>query len=51
LQGTFIGDYLEVSAVDGTASAHYNGNQRSEQFVGKGLAVPQQDNDLARVRL
>jgi hypothetical protein len=49
LQGAFIGDYLEVSAVGGTAYVHYNGNQRSEQFLGTALPEPQQDNYLAMV--
>jgi hypothetical protein len=51
LQGSFIGDYLEVSAAGGTAYVHYNANQRSEQLLGRGLAEPQQDNYLARVHL
>jgi hypothetical protein len=48
LGGTFIGDYIEVYAHDDRALVAYNANYRSMQLLGEGVAVPQQDNYLAR---
>ncbi|MBA2560522.1 MAG: hypothetical protein H0V07_11680 [Propionibacteriales bacterium] len=48
LGGTFIGDYIEVVALDDKALVHYNANYRSTKLLGSGFAVPQQDNFLAR---
>jgi hypothetical protein len=46
LEGTFIGDYFEVSADHGRALVHFNANDRLQKFVGTGVPVPQQDNYL-----
>ncbi|MEP6761880.1 MAG: hypothetical protein ABJA93_11025 [Sporichthyaceae bacterium] len=46
LGGTFIGDYIEVFAVRGTAYVGYNANYRSVQLLGQGNPIPQQDNYL-----
>lgn len=46
LGGSFIGDYIEISASNGQVWVHYNSNQRSVAFLGDGLPVPQQDNYL-----
>lgn len=48
LGGTFIGDYIEVFAHQGTAYVHYNANYRQIQFLGQGFLVPQQDNFMAK---
>jgi hypothetical protein len=48
LGGSFIGDYIEVVARNGTAWVHYNANYRHVKLLGEGFAVPQQDNYLAR---
>ena len=46
LGGFFIGDYIEVAAVGGTAYVGYNMNIRNISILGLGVAVPQQDNFL-----
>jgi hypothetical protein len=51
LGGTFIGDYIEVFAINGRAYVHYNANYRQIQLLGQGLPVPQQDNFLIRTAL
>ena len=51
LGGAFIGDYIEVYAQRNRALIGYNANYRSEQLLGEGFAVPQQDNYLARHRM
>jgi hypothetical protein len=50
LGGAFIGDYLQVDAVAGTAYVAYNANMRHERVFGEGVPIPQQDNYLKRVR-
>jgi hypothetical protein len=50
LSGTFIGDYLEVAPLNGTAYVHFTANYRSVPLIGDGVPIPQQDNFLARVR-
>jgi hypothetical protein len=47
--GTFIGDYIEVSANRGRAYVHYNANERHVRLFGEGLPIPQQDNYLTIV--
>jgi hypothetical protein len=49
LSGVFIGDYLEVAPVNGTAYVHFTANYRSVPLIGDGVPIPQQDNFLARV--
>ncbi len=49
LSGTFIGDYLEVAPLNGTAYVHFTANYRSVRLIGDGVPIPQQDNFLARV--
>jgi hypothetical protein len=51
LGGAFIGDYIEVHAQRDRALVGYNANYRSEQVLGEGFAVPQQDNYLARTHM
>jgi hypothetical protein len=51
LGGFFIGDYIEVFALGGTALVHYNANYRQTQVLESGLPVPQQDNYLIRAPL
>ena len=45
----FIGDYIEVTTHNGAAYIHYNANYRQLPLLGEGVALPQQDNFLARV--
>lgn len=49
LGSAFIGDYIQVDAVGGTAYVGYNANIRHERLLGDGVPVPQQDNYLKRV--
>jgi hypothetical protein len=49
LGGSFIGDYIEVAAQQGTAYVHYNANYRQVPLLGRGVAIPQQDNFLTPV--
>jgi hypothetical protein len=51
LGGSFIGDYIEVTARDGLALVGYNANYRSLPLLGEAFAIAQQDNYLARHRL
>ena len=51
LGGSFIGDYIEVFALQNRALVHYNANYRQIQLLGEGLPVPQQDNYLRRASL
>jgi hypothetical protein len=51
LGGFFIGDYIEVFALQNRALVHYNANYRQIQLLGEGLPVPQQDNYLRRASL
>jgi hypothetical protein len=46
LGGFFIGDYIEVFALNNRALVHYNANYRQIRVLGEGLPVPQQDNYL-----
>jgi hypothetical protein len=46
LGGFFIGDYIDVHLLGGTAYVAYNANYRRIQLLGEGVAVPQQDNYL-----
>jgi hypothetical protein len=46
LRGSFIGDYMEVVALNGTDLVHYNANYRRVPLLARGRAVPQQDNFL-----
>jgi hypothetical protein len=50
LNGRFIGDYIQVEAINGLAYVAYNANLRSERLLGSGVPVPQQDNYLVRVK-
>lgn len=50
LGGAFIGDYIQVDAVAGTAYVAYNANIKHEKLFGAGVPIPQQDNYLVRVR-
>lgn len=49
LGGAFIGDYIQVDAVGGTAYVAYNANLKHERLLGQGVPIPQQDNYLVRV--
>jgi hypothetical protein len=49
LSGVFIGDYLEVAPLAGTAYVHFTANYRSVPLIGDGVPIPQQDNFLARI--
>lgn len=49
LGGAFIGDYIQVDAVNGIAYVAYNANLRHEKYLGEGVPIPQQDNYLVRV--
>jgi hypothetical protein len=49
LGGSFIGDYIEVATRQGTAYVHYNANYRQVPLLGRGIAIPQQDNFLTQV--
>jgi hypothetical protein len=51
LGGFFIGDYIEVFALNNRALVHYNANYRQIRVLGEGLPVPQQDNYLRRASL
>ena len=46
----FIGDYIQVDAVDGTAYVAYNANYHHVRLFGEGVPIAQQDNYLTRVR-
>jgi hypothetical protein len=48
LGGTFIGDYFEVAAHNGTGYVHFNANYVSIRLLGEGFPIPQQDNFLIR---
>jgi hypothetical protein len=50
LGAAFIGDYIQVDAVDGTAYVAYNANRRHVRLFGEGVPIPQQDNYLQRVK-
>jgi hypothetical protein len=49
LGSAFIGDYIQVDAVAGTAYVAYNANLRHVRLLGQGVPIPQQDNYLVRV--
>ena len=49
LGGFFIGDYIDVHLLRGTAYVAYNANYRKIPLLGEGIPVPQQDNYLTRV--
>jgi hypothetical protein len=49
LGAAFIGDYIQVDAVDGKAYVAYNANRRHVRLFGQGIPIPQQDNYLQRV--
>jgi hypothetical protein len=49
--GNFIGDYFQILARNRAAYIHYNANYRSVQYLGRGFAIPQQDNFLERLPL
>lgn len=51
LGGVFIGDYIEVQAIKGTAYVAYNANFAKVKLLGAGLPVFQQDNYLSRLSL
>jgi hypothetical protein len=51
LGGFFIGDYIEVFALQNRALVHYNANYRQVRVLESGLPVPQQDNYLERTNL
>jgi hypothetical protein len=51
LAGYFIGDYIEVAALRGTAYVHYSASYRRIRFLDEGLPVAQADNFLSRRRL
>jgi hypothetical protein len=51
LGGFFIGDYIEVFALQNQALVHYNANYRQIRLLESGLPVPQQDNFLERTNL
>ncbi|MDQ2984341.1 MAG: hypothetical protein M3R70_10550 [Actinomycetota bacterium] len=48
LGGFFIGDYIEVTAMNGLAMTHYNANRTSLKLRNLGVPVPQQDSYLNR---
>lgn len=50
LGSSFIGDYIQVDAVHGTAYVAYNANARHVRLFGKGVPIPQQDNYLRLVK-
>jgi len=50
LGGIFIGDYIEVVALNARTYTHYNANYVSVPLLGEGLPIPQQDNFIARTR-
>lgn len=50
LGGIFIGDYIEVVALNGRAYLHYNANYVHVRLLHEGRPIPQQDNFLARTR-
>jgi len=50
LGGIFIGDYIEVVALNGKAYLHYNANYVAVPLLAEGLPIPQQDNFIARTR-
>ena len=47
--GTYIGDYIQVVAVDGSAYVHFNANYRSQSLLGEGSPIPQEDNYLVKL--
>jgi hypothetical protein len=47
LGGHFIGDYFEVVATSGHAYLNFNLNTRSQQLLGTGQTIHQQDNFFA----
>ena len=49
LGSAFIGDYIQVDAVDGNAYVAYNANMHHVRLLGQGVPIPQQDNYLQRV--
>lgn len=49
LGSVFIGDYIQVDAVAGTAYVAYNANLKHVRLLGQGVPIPQQDNYLVRV--
>lgn len=51
LGGFFIGDYIEVFALENSALVHYNANYRQTQLLESGLPVPQQDNYLVKASI
>jgi hypothetical protein len=51
LGGFFIGDYIEVFALQNQALVHYNANYRQIRLLESGLPVPQQDNYLEKANL
>ncbi len=48
LDAFYIGDYWELTAVNGSGWAHYTSTQRLQRLLGQGVAIPQQDNVLDR---
>lgn len=51
LGGFFIGDYIEVQAVNGKAFMAYNANYATLKLLGEGVPIFQQDNYLTKVGL
>jgi hypothetical protein len=49
LGGFFIGDYIDVHLLGGTAYVAYNANYQKLQLLGEGIPIPQQDNYLTKV--
>jgi hypothetical protein len=50
LGGFFIGDYIDVHLLGGTAYVAYNANARHVRVLGQGRPIPQQDNFLTRIQ-
>jgi hypothetical protein len=50
LGGFFIGDYIDVHLLGGTAYVGYNANTRHVRVLGQGRPIPQQDNFLTLIR-
>jgi hypothetical protein len=50
LGGVFIGDYIDVHLLGGTAYVAYNANTRHVRVLGQGRPIPQQDNFLTRIQ-
>ncbi len=50
LGGFFIGDYIDVHLLAGSAYVAYNFNTRHVRVLGQGRPIPQQDNFLTLIR-